>query len=57
MTLRDTGFFPQKNDGRNYPHPIAKFGTRLESLSVIILYGSGNPEKIVSSVMERDPGT
>ena len=47
----------KKNDGRNCSHPIAKFGTRLESLSVIILYGSGNPEKIVSSVMEREPGT
>lgn len=47
----------RKNDGRNCSHPIAKFGTKLESLSVIILYGSGNPEKIVSSIMEREPGT
>lgn len=47
----------KKNDGHNCTHPIAKFGTKLEFLSVIILYGSGNPEKIVSSVMEREPGT
>ena len=47
----------KKNDGRNCSHPIAKFGTKLDFLSVIILYGSGNPEKIVSSVMEREPGT
>ena len=46
----------KRNDGRICPHPIAKFGTKLESLNVIVLYGSGTPEKIVSSVMEREPG-
>ena len=47
----------KRNDGRICLHPIAKFGTKLETLSVIVLYGSGTPEKIVASVMEREPGT
>ena len=47
----------KRNDGRNCTHPIAKFGTELETLSVVILYGSGNPEKIVNSVMDMELGT
>ena len=47
----------KQNDGRSCTHPIAKFGTRLEDLSVIIFYGSGTPEKTVKSIMDLDSGT
>ncbi|MBR0150026.1 MAG: hypothetical protein IJP89_01535 [Synergistaceae bacterium] len=47
----------RKNDGRSCSHPIARFGTKLETLNVFVLYGSGTPGKIADSIMDIDPGT
>ncbi|MBQ3402718.1 MAG: ATP-binding protein [Synergistaceae bacterium] len=44
------------NDGRTCTHPIAKFGTRLDVLSVFVIYGSIVPGKITDTIMNLDPG-
>lgn len=46
----------QKNDGRIRLHPVSKFGTELEELSIIVVHELILPPNLINTITELSPG-